>query len=465
MSTIVNDDLDDQFLWSQIVTTTDDEGQIVSRTVLFDDGTSRAEDYTNGVLSSATSYDVQDDQNGVHNWTQMAQEYDGFGNLAERFVELDDGVVILDTYQSGILVGTEKRDESADGTARAWESIAVEYDESGALVDSFTLFDDATVLWKTYENGVISSTLQFDESFTGDAKPWSSIQSYFDENGVIEERVIVNDNEILRVDEFENGVISTSLQIDESRGNSAQNWSEIRTNYDENGVISDRGLNYDDGMLRVETFEDGVLDTRLWIDESETGDAKRWSEISMSFDDNGDRETRFTTYDDGTTREDNFEDGVRATSIQRDESDGGDAVSWSQIFTSYDESGRVSDRVVNNDNGIERHDRYDDGQLERSIKIDNSEGGEARTWDSIATHYDDNGDVEFVDMIDDNYDQFLFAYSEGELEHKIERDGNESEDWQFRVSTYEGGEIPVSVEIYYSFGDLPEEIQANFEVI
>jgi hypothetical protein len=83
----------------------------------------------------------------------------------------------------------------------------------------------------------MTTTTIFD---TADEFIWESITRTYDENGIITNKATTYDNETFIGVNYTDGKKTNVTQLDLSENGSAKNWQEITTNYDLQGVITDK---------------------------------------------------------------------------------------------------------------------------------------------------------------------------------------------------------------------------------
>lgn len=367
--------------------------------------------------------------------------------------------------EDDVLPDYQIREDTADQFI--WETIETWYNPGGGneIADRVTTYDNGIVKTETYSGGVRSMIGQFDNPNTGGTGvvSWDSIETYFDEGGLIEARFTNYDNGIQRFETFEDGVRSQTSQtdnLDDISGQGVKAWSTIDTYYDQGGVIEAMISQYDNGIVREIFYENGIrahvrlLDNPL--EQIEPG-AANWTEISTYYDQNGVIEARITDYDSGILKEEFFEDGMRVSIMQHDNPNGGDsAVSWETNATYYDENGSVEFKFVKFDNGVERETQYDEGDLSRVTRRDNPQdetGGEFN-WSEI-THVYDAGDLIFKTKQYDNDDKVVDIYEEGVRDTRLQYDADDSQNWAVRVTDFSGSENVITT--YDDLLDVPAQ--------
>ena len=98
MTVTILEDLADEFTWSRIETTTDDNGLIQNKFTEFDDGTTRLEDYENGVLRYLQQADLG--PTNTRPWETVETYYDVNGLIEARFQVNDNGVEVRSEYDT-----------------------------------------------------------------------------------------------------------------------------------------------------------------------------------------------------------------------------------------------------------------------------------------------------------------------------------------------------------------------------
>ncbi len=269
--------------------------------------------------------------------TGLITDFDGvFG----RYTLFDNGIEWLEhmTPSSGQRFRIQRWDnpDSTGPGAAPWTSIDTSYDENGAVTEIVRIDDDGTTRHSTFEDGLLGSVTDTDTG--GDVHPWESITTTyvtFDGASVRGSRQTAYDNGDLREENFSPG----------------------------SGLLSHRRFEYQDGGVRDEYFQDGLVSRRLQEDGSD--DRFVWSSINTSFDDQGRLSSRRTEFDAGNTRSEVFEDGVPTTRIDEDvdawRSASNDLFHWRTQATTFDEHGELASRYTRFDTGTDRFEVYEDG--------------------------------------------------------------------------------------------------------
>ena len=340
--TTLQEDLDDVFNWTSILTIRDENGVLVSRETEYDDGTYRLADYEDGQLAAVIQTDPTD-PNGpasAKSWESIETYYDENGNKAGQIRIDDNGVVTSRGYEDGTLSFILQEDTGPEGGAKSWDRIETYFDENGVRAGQIRVDDDGVVSSRDYEDGTLRYLLQEDTDAAEHS--WDRIETYYDENGNKAGQIQVDDNGVVTSRDYDEGTLRYMLQEDTSVD--AKNWDRIETYYDENGQRVARVEEKDNGVVIENQYDAGVLRISIKEDVGQDGDggAHAWESISNYFDSEGTREARETIYDNGDVTAFFYEEGTRALRLDYD---GDESHSWLVRETIYDENGQVD--VVN----------------------------------------------------------------------------------------------------------------------
>jgi hypothetical protein len=287
-----------------------------------------------------------------------------------------------------------------------WESITRTYDANGIITNKETTYDNETFIGVNYTDGKKTNVTQLDLSENGSARNWQEITTNYDLQGLITDKVVRYDNDTVRSETYEAGQKTSLTLLDESGDGSAKNWQSITTNFDENGLTADRVINYDNDTLHFENYSNGVKQTVTMIDNSELGNAKNWSEINTTYNEDGSIQHRVTQYDDGRVRVEQY-DGV--TDVSGNPIDGkvllfddtADQFNWESSFAVYDENNSLLYKGIEFDNHDVSLFQYEDGDLRIRLDLDEDE---SHSWYARERFYDENGELIetiYYDNVDD----------------------------------------------------------------
>ena len=404
---------------------------------------------------------VQTDAMNKYSWDEIRSFYQN-DVLIARLVRNDNGTTAETSYEGGIRNRMIQMDNPGEASVKTWDRIETYYDAAGKIQAKVTLFDDGTINEQQFENGVRSQSSRIDLSERGGAKSWDRIDTYYDETGAIEARVTFFDNGIVREELFENGVRSQTSQIDnpQEEGVSQKPWERIDTYFDETGTIEARVIFYDNGVVREEKYVDGVKSEVHRFDNPQSSEdsVAAWTSISSYFDETGTIEARVTVYDDGRLRQDSFENGVlSATEIQDNAFTSGDgAYQWTAINMDYDENGAVETRTTIYDDARIKTESFEGGvRTETTIEDAFLFGGGKYDWDEKAITFDEDGVKASETVYFDNLDATQSLYENGTLVSQSSFDGDGSELWLGQTTFFNADGSIASVEDYANQQELP----------
>ena len=433
------------------------------------------------MITTSTRFDTEDQ----FSWDSITSTFED-QTLIFRETVYDNGIARSEEFLFGVRASITQYDNvdpitgeaPEDGGAVSWTEQYIEYDPSGTIEFRDTLFDSGVQRIENFQNGVRSITMQYDniDPITGEAPEdggavsWTEQITSYDLNGEIEGRNTVFDDGVTKLEFFQNGVRTTTIQLDNvdpstfegPEDGGARNWIQLATSYDENGTIEQRSTVFDNGIFKIEDFENGVRSSTIQYDNLDfitgeapaDGGAVSWTEQSTYYDPDGVLEFRETTYDDGILRLEEFENGVRSVTTQFDRDD---AVSWTEQYTEYNADGSIYFRSTTFDNGTIKGEQFDDdGELSITATFD---AEDVFVWEGVASFYED-GELASELTLFDNQDQLVEVYENEEQVVRLELDADGSEDWTVRLTEY-GANGPI-VTTYDSRDDLADEYDMLF---
>jgi hypothetical protein len=457
------------------------EGEVARVSGRYSNGTTYQDNYTDGVRDTRYWSDrTTDGTDGAKPWTSITLRYDtATGELTQRVTYNDDGTRKTELFEDGVRTSTVQLDNfaynsdvpPADGGVKAWERIETQYDANGDIESRDTLFDNGITRAETFDGGTRVLIVQED---VDDVKNWDTITTAYDPNGLVSNKETVFDNGVTRADLFEFGEQFGRIERDNFNefgeapaDGGAKSWEEITTSYDANGLVDNRDTVFDNGVTRLEVFENGVRTVKIEQDNyDELGEApadggvRYWSEIATAYDANGDIALRQTVFDDGTTSIVEYQDGVRTFMLQTDSLDGDGVKPWEEIVTEYDAEGVIASRGTTFDNGVARQELFEDGTRTFMVEEDVFDFAD---WGAKLTTYDANGVVDLRATIFDNSDQTIRVFEDGVLDALILGDGDNSESWEVRVTEYTP-DGPVTTDYDDQF-DLPQQYLDLFDFV
>ncbi|WP_156788590.1 hypothetical protein [Roseobacter sp. CCS2] len=337
----------------------------------------------------------------------------------------DIGNEVIATFENGILV----RDINL-GTIETvgFTSRVTEYDVNGQPTSIGTVYADDLRVTESFENGIRTQTLLRDGFFGDGAKAWAEITLTHDAEGNIATRMTKLDNGLISLDIFLPGVSETRYDYSQTR-----NWEFIDTKFDGNGTRLSENVIFDNGVVQMTDFEDGV---RISSERSDIADVFNWETITTSFDFDGVITERETTFDNGTQRFELFDNGTRSETVQLDNVDlfgnpplDGGAKPWEEIITRYDFDGVISERETTFDDGTQRFELFDNGTRSETVQLDNVDlfgnpplDGGAKPWEEIITRYDFDGVITERETTFDNGTQRFELFDNGTRSETVQLD-------------------------------------------
>jgi len=230
---------------------------------------------------------------------------------------------------------------------------------------------------------------------------WEFVSMHFDYGangyGLTYRHRLMDDQTIIE-EHFQDGIITEMVQIDDYDGGT-QPWEYIQTRFDYMGRIEFKMFIFDDGRRIEHQYQDGMLYSKLQMDEGTDGGfegAYDWHISYTEYDTySGHTLMHFVEYDNGEIQETRYRhDGTIESIEHRDSQDyyGGEymgAHSWSVTYTAFDDFGQITDRYIEYDDSGFTHDRYEQGVLYSSQSQDGS--ANAYNWDTRDAAYDEAG--------------------------------------------------------------------------
>jgi len=282
---------------------------------------------------------------------------------------------------------------------------------------------------------------------------WDSVTNYYDAGERVS-KLTTYDTGVMREDTFANGQRVKTLQRDQSEEGGAKAWTTVETQYDPDGTLTARTTQYDNGTSREETFDGGL---RSVVTQNDVENVFSWTEITTQYTaTSGQLSQRSTRYDDGMERVDFYDSGTLSvvTKVDAPNTTTQSAYAWSNIIQFHDNAGQLVSRGTTFDDGMFRGEDFDAGL--RTL-ITEQDFGNTRSWRSIERAFDTDGVIASRRIIDDTLDDTIMFYDSGKRDTRIEMDGNGSDDWQFRITTYDPEtDTDNAVTTYANITDLPE---------
>ncbi len=411
---------------------------------------------------------VQIDTDNAFNWERIEQEFDG-DILLSKTTFYDNGQITFLEYLDGLVVRKEQIDALDNGGVASWERIETRYEVDGSIAEKFTILDNGIYKLENFEDGQRRRVEQFDNpEGSGNAKSWDRIETDFSADGTIEYKTTFYDNGIIHDLRYESGVQAELVQYDNPQdgpGGGAKSWDRIETRYDSNGAIAEKVTFNDNGVIVQQAYQNGVIAQSIQMDNPQggsTASVKSWDRIETNFDETGQRVDKVTFFDNGIIREEYYNAGQRVFMNETDNPQNPDqsAASWSNRQTEYEADGTIAFRLTEFDDGRLREETFENGKLKQSVTLDNPYSEDnAYSWEFQFTIKDENGQNEASGTAYDNGDLLLHLFDAGTKMLKGEFDGDGSEDWLARETLYDTDGAVVDVSLIYTEADLPSYFQ------
>lgn len=449
-------DENNQYTWDTVILGFDYYNgvyQMVERERLNDDDTVIQERFEDGILRSMSQFDDRGpNPDGVHNWTFIETVYDPIGQVEFRYSQYDDGRIVEENYQNGMLERHFQQDNSEFHVGEnlyTWHWVETYYNQSGQIEFKITNFDDDTMKEEYFQNGVLYELREMDvDWFNPDGTmghhDWHTKQTYFDPNGVIEFRVVDFDDGGRTEDTYFDGVIERSVMMDGyggPNGNGLHEWSQKEIWY-ENGTIAFQTTEFDDGVFRECFFFDGMLERIEQYDYSYDpilGSQHAWDRQTTYYDPLGQVQYQYVMNDDGSTVENSYFDGQLERTFQTDSYgvDGNGSETWQSIETFYDPNGDLFSRHYAYDDGSMREDHYIAGVIDYTFYQDGYGG--AHAWDRVDIYYDQIGQIDFRSTFNDDGTIKEDQYFQGSISESRTFDNAHVHTWEEQAFLFQPG--------------------------
>jgi hypothetical protein len=259
----------------------------------------------------------------------------------------------------------------------------------------------------------------------GNQNPITAI--YDEDTGLIVARSVLREDGLVQEDSYMDGVRSATKLLDV--GNFFD-WADVTNIFDESGRVR-KETTLDNGLLRVDTFQDGVR-LRAYQSDPDDIDLVDWTTRGVTYDFAGTPLSRLTRYDDGTERLESFQDGVRAEVVQADLVL--NAQIWTQIAASFDSIGRLTGRELTYDSGLLREDSFSAG-VRQKTNLEDAE--DAFDWKTIQYLYDRDGVIQSKQEVGDNGDLTLILFANGQRTERAILNADGTAEWGVQITTYD----------------------------
>ena len=235
---------------------------------------------------------IQTEERIMDNGIVRSSEYRDGGLLAHRTdVDTDDVMNWAERYQnyydSGVVAFREIWFD--DGVYRGFT-----YDEEGRSRQKYTEYADGDTRLEYYQNGVLTRVTQMDDTMgTGlNTKPWTWIGTDYNSDGTVQFRTIQYDDGSFKAEEYVGGLLSKASWGDDQ---DTHDWDLILYGYNASGEITTQTRRMDDSDVIIFLYEEEEIATRLHVDND---DSHSWYLRVTEFGDTGNVITTYDSYDD-----------------------------------------------------------------------------------------------------------------------------------------------------------------------
>ena len=465
-------DTNNEFKWDSIESLYNDADELQSRSTIFDNGVLRVEiPITNDLGTGLTSTMTLTDNSEANDfaWDVIQTTFAADGSTVAKSTTYDNGITRVADFTDGALTTITRLDNpgASDGGAKAWDSIVSTFDASGNISSDSVVNDNGTSTVTTYNaEGTRTGAVKTDNQTVdgSDLNTWDTVALTYDGAGNVTERTTTYDNGVVRVDTFTDGVRSSVTMTDNpgAADDGVKSWASQQTTYDAAGNITQKSVVADDGTETATTFLDGNRATVVMTDSLLDGGFETWESITSTYDATGEITQKTRVDDDGSTTIQGYTDGALTAFSVVDSPVGAGNEIWDRIDTTYasDGTNTTTTTLTTYDDGVESLDVRVDGVRTQRVDTDNSADGSARIWTTSEDFFDATGEISGGRIVYDNADQFAFTYVDGSVTQQVQFDGDDSQSWMFRVKdiTVDG---PV-VTTYDTMEDAPVEITSLF---
>jgi hypothetical protein len=365
----------------------------MSRQTHYDNGVMRLEGFIAGVRDRMILLDNPGSLTGATNWTSIVTRYDAQGKNLSRITDYDNGTRRIETFDQGVRVQVDLMDNPTrnyNGVYN-WDTITKTFDASGKLTGLHTVLDNDVVKVEHFAEGSLAERIETDAANVFD---WSTINSQF-HNGILTRQLTVFDNGQSIENMYDNKELVRVLQTD---GSNIASWTTQNTGFAA-GIRTDKFVTYDDGTTRDERYVDNVLREVIKVDASADGTARSWESFTLHLDAQGKLTSQLITYDTGIVREDTFVNGVRVSTIQQDNPDqpGPGVKDWTAITSTFSDAGTMVARHVVYDDSDVQLKLYDNAALVAQVDFD---GDDDQTWAYQERVFGPEGSVQVINHAD-----------------------------------------------------------------
>lgn len=223
-------------------------------------------------------------------------------------------------------------------------------------------------------------------------------------------------------------------------------WAERVTVVDSQGFRISERTTYDDGRVRVATFEETALRTVTWSDPDNT---RPWAGITETYDPGTGRIlTRTAIQDDGQSINSTFTNGVLAS---REITDTHDAATYQRISEVFDAAGAISERVRVEDDGRVKQTHFVDGV--RTHRIDEDKG-DIKPWARREFTFEEATGrlVSVKTVFDDGREETQLSFARTSGSTNVQVDTDNAHKWHMTTTSFDDRGERMSLERVFDDG-------------
>lgn len=254
------------------------------------------------------------------------------------------------------------------------------------------------------------------------------------------------DENIVRAVDAEDPVDpETPVRVTVVDENNSKRWSEYTDTFDENGVISQREMIYDNGRVLTTEYSNGVKVSEI---NEDLGDAYKWASQTKTYamDAEGQKTAHDVIYDNGRVTEVEYRNGDKVRSVTEDL---GDAYNWSSITKTY-RLDELASSVKVADNGTITSSTYALGGGPR-IQLSQTDAGDNYSWYRKVTKYDGEGQKTGREISYDDGRVATTEYVDGVRKSLEIIDAADAFDWHVKSWEYDENGKFASKDVIYDF--------------
>lgn len=298
ITTETRTDTDNASGWATIVITRTN-GVESQRVTTYDAGSTA----TSGLVVTDTTEDgfvvnrLSQDAGNNNSWASIETNYvSGSTTVADRTTTYDNGTTKTETFTDGVLSEVVR---TGDPATQSFVSQTTIYDLENGGHSVVTLGTNGQTTTDVYNaGGKLISKTQVDGEGADSSTEWASVVTTYGIAGGVEttQRTYTYDNGLVREENLVGGKVVSVIQTDSDTAS----WSTLTENYGTDGKLVSREKVEDDGDTVTESYVDGKLDSVTRIDVSDAA-TTAWQSMTRTYNASGNLVSEVQVMDDGTT--------------------------------------------------------------------------------------------------------------------------------------------------------------------